>query len=50
MTTTGIPTLYAIPPSARGDFVFFRGITVGPDGNVWFASESSGKVGRLSLH
>jgi virginiamycin B lyase len=50
MTTNGIPTVYPVPSSASGDFVFFRGITIGPDRNIWFASENTGRVGRLSLH
>jgi streptogramin lyase len=32
------------------DFVFFDSIVVGPDGNLWFASPRSGRIGRLSLH
>jgi streptogramin lyase len=27
-----------------------RGITAGPDGNLWFTEYSGNKIGRLSMH
>ena len=41
ITSAGVVTEYAIPG-------FGLGIAQGPDGNIWFADESTYKVGRLS--
>jgi sugar lactone lactonase YvrE len=45
ITTSGTITEYAIPTSGSSP----NGITVGPDGNLWFTEGSSHKIGVIKL-
>jgi len=46
MSTAGVVMDMRVPPTL-GSGVF--GITVGPDGNIWFTEGSTNKVGSMSL-
>ena len=45
ITTSGVITEYAIPTANSNPF----GITVGPDGALWFGEASGNRIGRLTL-
>jgi hypothetical protein len=38
--------IYPIDDAA---FNYLQSLTLGPDGNLWFASPTNGEIGRLSL-
>jgi streptogramin lyase len=49
ITTAGVITEFGIP-GAEGTSNFpVLGLTVGPDGNIWFANDAHAQIGRLKL-
>jgi hypothetical protein len=44
MTTGGVITEFSIPTTGSNP----RGITAGPDGNLWFTEEFGNKIGRIT--
>ncbi|HTV92224.1 MAG TPA: virginiamycin B lyase, partial [Verrucomicrobiae bacterium] len=45
ITTAGVATEYTIPSGGASPV----GITVGPDGNIWFTEAGTGYIGVLQL-
>lgn len=48
VTTSGVVTAYELPGNPGPSFVI-NGMTVGPDGNIWFANDIAAQVGVFTL-
>ncbi len=48
ITTAGVVTRYTLPGNPGTNFVI-NGMTVGPDGNIWFANDIAAQVGVFPL-
>jgi streptogramin lyase len=48
VTTSGVVTTYELPGNPSTNFVI-NGMTVGPDGNIWFANDVAAQVGVYTL-
>ena len=50
ITTGGVITEYPLGPATGGALRGPRGITVGPDGALWFVQVYSGSIGRITVN